>query len=408
MPQSSESNPVLALIDFETHTRGGHFGHWLKIFGTEFSKRFDSVIVITPEPDLTRNLFVSSPSGLPANIRFQALPKGRRPILNLLGKRKKTSPVEILRNIFPGDMQGKAVSFFMWGYDLIDGRTNASAQISLPWATLGSGSWLLRNHSNDAASRDRELLRLCESNASCRAMVTPDEFITSNKHSKLKWLRAFEDVSVEECPTAEIQELRKRANGRPVIGGFGMLNGIRCVNEILRMMEFQQDFFFLLAGKLDRNSIDPGLRDRMESLPSDRAMLVEGFLAETRLNSLIAESNIVFLDGLQYPVHSSIATKSMYFGKCLLTRKSNSWMFDTIQSLHSGFVYSSPDENFLNQLEAWRASGGPERAKNLIINEMSSRVLGKAFDDLTNLLIQSADHSNQVPASPKTASHIPR
>ncbi|MFC1831403.1 hypothetical protein ACFL0S_05230, partial [Thermodesulfobacteriota bacterium] len=39
---------TLVLIDFYDHERGGHFGHWLAWFAVEFSRRFKSVLVLTP------------------------------------------------------------------------------------------------------------------------------------------------------------------------------------------------------------------------------------------------------------------------------------------------------------------------------------------------------------------------
>src|SRR5512138_1191401 len=91
--ETTRSGRALALVDFHDHTRGGHFGHYIRWFARELSARFDEVYVVTPRPESTRALFAQG--GPPANVSFHRLPRAMR------RKKGKRFELEALRSL-PG------------------------------------------------------------------------------------------------------------------------------------------------------------------------------------------------------------------------------------------------------------------------------------------------------------------
>ncbi len=165
-----------------------------------------------------------------------------------------------------------------------------------------------------------------------------------------------------------------------------MLIGDRCVNELLRLAEIHREIQFLLAGKLVMDSIPQELQPRLVAETPANLLLQEGFLDEKTLNSVIQAADAVLIDGANYPVHSSIATKALFFGKYLLTPDSNSWMRDVIQTWKTGMAYKSRDTDLVSAWREWQASGGPDNSRRAAAALMDEKELSKRFSELTRAL----------------------
>jgi hypothetical protein len=385
-PPQDRKNAI-AVIDFEVHTRGGHFGDWLVFFANEFAKRFDHVLVYTPDPVKTAGLFESAPEARRANITLAKLPQGKRRRL-FSSRRKKCSLGEVFREAEKLAPSSRVCGFVTWGYDLEAPETlvNLTAH---PWATLVNPTWHERGFKNAAAQRDAELLKLLNSISQCVRMLWWDHFAISRKHSNVLWIPGRTQLQLASTQPPLVERIRAHAGDRFLIGSPGILTGPRGVNEMVRLAGRHPDIRFVLAGKLVRESVDPDLLSKLDAARPANLMLAEGYLDEPQLNAVVKAADAFFIDGAAHPQHTSIAIKALFFGKCLLTTESNSWMRDVIQKWDAGVVYTNRDMDLTAAWQQWRSSGGPDNALRAAEALASERDIAACFDELTRVLTEA-------------------
>jgi hypothetical protein len=369
---------AIALVDLHQHTRGGHFGTWLRWFAGQFSTRFDDVHVVTPDPRLTETLFRDGALG---NVTFHPLPRALR----------KRFDADALRGI-RGVRREHLCAFLMWGYDLLD-RPPVRPDSAVPWATLVGLSWSTRGHDNKTAGMERRLVELLQGSPSCRAFLQPDGYLT-RVPGKAVPLPDLEDVSRPPRPTALAERIRAHAGGRLCLGAFGLLTGFRVLDELLPLAKAQPDVRFVMAGKIDADSVAPELRPLLAEGALPNLLAVPGFIAtEEELNEAIAATDAVFIDGARYPVHSAIACKAVEFGVGVVTPRSNSWTEDFIRDRGVGIVYDSRTDDLAGAWGRWKADGGEARCRAASAWMRDDAGMAACFDRVAGALTSGFERS---------------
>ncbi|MGB0257156.1 MAG: hypothetical protein ACPGES_00765 [Coraliomargarita sp.] len=350
------------------HTRGGHFGPWLRWFATEFAERFEEVVVITPYPNKSKQLFCKS---RPPNIRFHKLPS------NL----KHTLSLDDLNNKY--GRSNRAYYVIMWAFDLE--KLNLPSKLP-PWATFTIVSRMTRQPEIEGAELEAHILKRLDEHPNCVGFVQSDDYIQTPS-SKAVWLPDIEDVELLDKPTEQVQKLSHFANQSLTIGCFGILTGPRCINETVELARQNPTIQFALVGKIRADTISEPVQDFLDENPNGNLYIHEGFIeTEAELNSCLNAVDCVLIDGTNYPQQSGIASKALHFGKAIISPESNSWVSDLIQHEGAGISYKSPNYNLIQSWEEWRRKEGPARNQATSNQLRSAPVIQKSFDDITRRL----------------------
>lgn len=378
---TARNGRALALVDFHEHTRGGHFGSWLRWFAAEFAGRFDDVYVVTPDPALTRSLFREAAGSAP-NLSFHRLPSRLR----------KTRDLEALRSIGNARTQHLCV-FVMWGYDLLDLRSPRKPS-SIPWAALTGLSWLQRGNSTPTASLEAKLLELFRASPSCRAFLQPDVYLNDGVEKAI-WIPDLENIALPAQSTVRAGRIRAHAAGSFCVGAFGILVGRRCVDELVRLARAQPEVRFVLAGRIVEDSVDPDLRPLLRDGALPNLLVLPEFIpSEEELNDAIAATDAVFIDGRNYPVQSGIVCKAVHAGRCILTPRSNSWTCDFVLEWRAGIVYEATSDPLAEAWARWKSDGGEARSRAASLAVRDPRKVAACFDLVANELIKGWELSS--------------
>ena len=375
----------IAVIDYEDHSRGGHFGSYLQWCTREFSTRFDAVSLFTPDPVHTAELL--QPSG---NVSCHPLPPGPRKAFYRL-KRTRPPLAQVLRAAAKLDPTRQWCGFVMWGYDLR--MQNVGAGVSgHRWATLGGNSYAARGFDNSPARREREVVDLCEANPDCAALLLLDHYVIGPEMKKAIWLPGYENTELpdaewgyEEIPV--VRAMARHADGHFSIGAFGILTGPRCIHEMLRLAGAHPEIRFALVGRIAEETVAEELRPLLHDQCPENLLVLPQFLkSEVELNAAVNSVDAVLLDGSQYPVHSGIVTRALAFGKFILTPESNSWTRDMILEYGTGRAYADSGEDFTAAWQAWRLDAGPDRSRAAAQAMMGPAAITACFDYLAERL----------------------
>jgi len=392
-PPAGAGGETLCLIDFHDHTRGGHFGAWLRQFTLEFSERFDRVAVLTPRPWLTASLFAGRPGRCPRNILFLPLPRAlaRESRLSELGR-------------IPALRKDKLHAFVMWGKDLKQ-RAPFHEAGRIPWATLMGVSWAARGHDNGTARTEIELIKTFRGDGAYCGFLQPDNFL-DEYHNESIWLPFCEPISLPETPTAQSIAVAKHAAGRRAIGFIGFLTGFRGLDEFLVLARDNPQTAFVAAGPLVRESVAPDKRHLLDAGALPNLLLIEGFIDEQEvLSSVVNAVDAVFIDGRAYPVHSSIVCRALRLGKAVVTTTSDSWTADLVKRWGVGVQYRSPCHEISAALDAWRSGTEGDICRAAADRLSDSAALEKCFDEVTHrlqdrsALLRTQDASNSAKPS---------
>ena len=390
-PPAASSGPrpelALAVVDYQPHTRGGHFGPWLKWFVRELAARFDRVAVFTPSAAQTANLlgFDGTARG---NVACHALPPGPRKAFYRL-KRNRCPLVKIMARARREAPDAQWHAFVMWGDDLLIHQV-AEGESGAAFATLGGNSWTRRGRTGRAARREDELARLCDAHPDCAALLVPDQFMITAEDRKTLWIPGYENVELpaDGAISPTVDTIRQHIAGALSVGSFGMLGGGRAVNAMLRLALLHPSVRFVLAGKLDVESVAADLRPLLaERRPENLLVISQFFERDADLNAAMNSVDAVLLDGTDYPVHSGIVSRGLAFGKCILTPACDSWTADVVRTCDAGIAYADPAADLADEWRRWRERGGPERSRNAAADLMGPKAIAQAFDTLTHRLV---------------------
>ncbi len=374
---------TLVLIDYADHSRGGHFGPYLIWFVREFSQRFDTVLVLTPMPANTEKLLQLSDGNAPKNVFCHQLPKGPRKRL-FSSKHKPAALAKIFKTAAKLVPSHKLHAFIMWGYDLLVADV-AKDHTGVPWATLGCISYLERGHTGTAADSEAKVKKLCEEHPDCASLLLWDQYVVPAGSKKLLWIPGYEDSRVSS--TSDLAAaVRNHAAGRFCIGGFGILTGQRCLNELVQLAVQHPEISFALAGTMYEKSVREDLQPLLGDRKPDNLLIIRGYQQEEELNSAIQACDALLIDGVTCPVHSGILTKALLLGRCLLSPESNSWTCDMIKEHGVGISYQDRSSDLTQLWREWLASGGTERSTRIGNALVNDATIGHCFDTVTQRL----------------------
>jgi len=364
---------VLVLIDMHDHTRGGHFGTWLHVFAEEFSKRFDRVVVMTPTPWLTMQVFRSLRIGLRGNIYFRPLPDPVRQRFDL-GAVQNNSGLRSASSLG---------AFVMWGSDLLD---FLPCESPIPWAALSGCSFMHRIPGHLVAKGEAALVQKFESSNGFVGFCQHDYFL-NGRHADAVYLPDIEPVATERR-FGRLARSASRHKGQGMCLGFiGILTAHRGLNEFLLLSKLYPNIRFILAGQLVRESALPELQPLLDQGSQENLFIYPNFISDDRiLNSVIKTTDAVFIDGRSYPVHSAVSCRALYFGVGIVTPNSNSWAADVVNHFGAGIVYENPRDDIAGALSRWLESGGPSRAKKASSVLKSPADRQKCFADIADRL----------------------
>jgi hypothetical protein len=126
------------------------------------------------------------------------------------------------------------------------------------------------------------------------------------------------EVSVSRLPGAEpelVADIRRRAAGRSIFSLVGSLEGRKGVRPFLEAADVApvDEWFFVMAGKLQRHTLDPEtirLLDRLTAGRDPRVFLVDGWLEDETLNAIVACSSLVHVYYYDWLYSSNMVCKA--------------------------------------------------------------------------------------------------
>jgi len=204
---------------------------------------------------------------------------------------------------------------------------------------------------------------------------------------KAIWIPDLEDVSRPENRSELYKRIRAHGKGRFCVGAFGMITGIRCLNELLPLAQAQPDLRFVVAGKVMEETVAPELRPLLQEGALPNLLVLPGFIpTEEELNDAIAAADAVFIDGKKYPVQSGIVCKAIEAGRCVLTPRSNSWTNDFVLEWGAGIIYNSRSDPLAEAWARWKVNGGEERSRAASCFVRDPATVAACFDRVSSEL----------------------
>ena len=357
---------ALYLIDFKRHTSGNHFGPWLKWYAQEFVRRFDRVIVVTPDKKLTKKLFKNINN---EDIQLKKIPRKLQTIFDL----------NHLAHCF-GKTTERAYFFVMWANDI----EKLAHPIELPpWATVLFTSRITRVPNIEGAELEKRILNLATSLGNFKGYFELDHYIPK-PHPLAVPLLDLENVDLVEDSTPLLQQLQQFSKDTLTIGAFGNLTGPRCLDALMPLVIQNPNVNFALIGKIRAKKLATKTAQQLEGdLPKNLFLHPEFINNEQELNTLIAAVDAIFIDGSHYPQHSGIALKAIHFSKCIISPKANAWVCDLIQQEGVGFTYTQPSSELLKNWEVWHNSDGPNKSSATAKESRNLASVAKCFDQIT-------------------------
>ena len=363
------STDVIYIVDFKRHTRGNHFGPWLLWFSQEFARRFDRVILVTPDKKLTQRLFKKIEN---EDIEFKKLPR----------KLKKSFDLNHLVSCF-GKSNERAHFFVMWAYDI----EKLAHPIKLPpWATFLLTSRITRRPEIEGAALENRILSLVTSFDNFKGYFELDHYIPK-PHPLAVPLLDLESVDLLESPTPLLRQLQQFSKSTFTIGAFGNLSGSRCLDAIMPLVNENPNINFALIGKIRDKALATETAQLLKgTLPRNLFTHTEFINDERELNALITAVDAIFIDGSNYPQHSGIVIKAIYFSKSIISPKANAWVCDLIQQRGVGFTYAEPSSELLKHWNVWNKNDGLNKSSETAKKLRNPASLAKCFDLMTTQL----------------------
>ena len=391
------SKSAIAVVDLHSFTRGGHFALWHAWFGREFARRFDQVLLLTPDPDGLEAFVRSTHGCLEANISVHQVPSRLR----------KTFDLGHLHSLPLADGT-RLHAFMMWAFDLPAARSDLPEYrlqlrrvvdrlafrapwfgADIPWGALTGVSSYLRGFQGATADMERRLVEFFTNSRTCRAFMQADGFVGMSLE-KAHWVPDIEVIDLPSEPTDLALKIREHAAGRLCIGAVGILAGYRCIDELLPLALAHPDVRFVLAGKLYEHTVRPDLLELLRERTPGNILFIPGFIeGERELNGAVDAIDAIFVDGSRYPVQSGIVCRAIHFGKCVLTPDSNSWSSDLIREWGVGINYVSVHDDIEDSWRQWRKDGGPERARSASLHLRDPDAVGACFDSVSERLMSA-------------------
>lgn len=367
---------ALYLIDFKRHTRGNHFGPWLKWYSQEFARRFDRVILVTPDSKITKKLFKNIENG---GIELKKLPR----------KLKNSFDLNHLSRLY-GKRNERAYFFVMWAYDI---EKLAQPTELPPWATFLLTSRITRLPNIEGAELEKRTLNLVTSLNNFKGYFELDHYIPK-PHPLAVPLLDLENVDLLESSTPLLQQLQKFSKDTLTIGAFGLLTGPRCLDALMPLVIENPNINFALIGKIRAKALATKTAQQLEGdLPENLFVHPEFIDNEQELNTLIATVDAIFIDGSHYPQHSGIISKAIHFSKCIISPKANAWVCDLIQQDGVGFTYTQSSSELFKGYEIWDNNDGPDKSSATAKKLRNLASVAKCFDQMTAQLRSTVNES---------------
>jgi len=156
----------------------------------------------------------------------------------------------------------------------------------------------------------------------------------------------FPDVTVlREGHSLDLDlNIAKLARGRRIIGLIGAIDGNKkLVREFLDLSNHDSlnDFFFVVAGEVYRDSLDPETLDKLDELSKssrDNLIIYNHYISsESNFDYLIKSTDIIFACYKNFDSSANILAKSAHFRKPLLAT-ANTWVGDQVEKYRLGIA----------------------------------------------------------------------
>jgi glycosyltransferase involved in cell wall biosynthesis len=170
------------------------------------------------------------------------------------------------------------------------------------------------------------------------------------KGEKVVTFPDFVDASLPAFETPVVEELRKKARGRTIVGLFGKIKKYKGIFTFIETAKrcLDDPFFFIIAGDCTPSSFRPEEYDIVESFVGsnpENSMFVLDYISDEKIyNSLINASDVVFAAFEDFPYSSNTVTKAAVFKKPIIV-SDGYCMANRIREYHLGRVVEQGNVN---------------------------------------------------------------
>jgi hypothetical protein len=359
----------VAIIDFLSPDRGGHYGVWMDRFADGFSRCADYVGLFAP-------FGARYPS---ANDLVKAREKKQGGIAYFdtteLSRRwstaEKTNHICEFLQKFTGAKE--CVAFLVWAYDLDD----QDANINFRHAALGGISALYRQTrglENLRAHEERILRRLENEKKFIRYLIWDAEILDRNPHPKVCAIPDLVDLDLSG-------KIRNFDQKKITLGIVGIVTEPRGISLLCDLMDANPEIFGRMSGLLQNESWKEETRDRVFKLVEEKRLcLQKGWLSEKGFNDEIAKLDGLVIDSTTYPFSSSTCMRGFALGKCLISNRGDSRMVDMIQKHNCGLIVEEPYKNLASKIRKWYLPGKKNRYEEICRKIDLHRILKETFN----------------------------
>lgn len=323
-----ENMKTIAIVAPST---AGHHQTYTRIFARTVLGRGQRVLAIVPDAaGLTAWVEAQCPAAAP-NLRaveLGVMPNPHAPAMLqvLVGK---ASWVRFVAQRIRATGEQPDLVFHTWLDNcLTPGLSAGVTDLIFPytWSGLYFHPWYLRTQLRFAGLRQGPLANHSALRSRrCPAVAVLDEGIAPLLQARLhKPVIVFPDIADDSEPDAAYapaQAIRRRAQGRTVVGLLGALSQRKGVMTLLDMLASApaRDWFFVLAGELVVDSFTPAEQARLAALaaaPPENCLLhFQRIPDEPQFNALVVACDSLFAAYIHFLSSSNLLTKAALFEK---------------------------------------------------------------------------------------------
>mgnify|MGYP006270081629 CR=1 FL=1 len=159
------------------------------------------------------------------------------------------------------------------------------------------------------------------------------------------------EVTGSRPPSVEpdlVTQIRRRAAGREIVSLVGSLEGRKGLRPFLEVAATAtaDDWLFVMAGRLQRNTVDPEtlrLLDSLSSEPDPKVLLIDRWLDDETLDAIVACSSLLHVYYYDWPYSSNMICKAAAYDVPVIGG-TKGYIGRMIRDYDLGFMVRGPSE----------------------------------------------------------------
>jgi glycosyltransferase involved in cell wall biosynthesis len=189
----------------------------------------------------------------------------------------------------------------------------------------------------------------------CKAIGLLDSGVVKKLQNKIqnKPVTAFPDVTDTSLSSKDaklLAQIRKKVNGRKIVGVLGSMDRRKGVMAMLRLAKIQKgkNLFYIFAGELNKDKFTKNelafFQATINTNPDNCFFYLKRIPSEGQFNSFLSICDVIYLSYLDFPHSSNLLTKASFFRKSVVVSRGY-YMEEVVKKYKLGISIKQNDEN---------------------------------------------------------------